>query len=154
MLQFLNAKNQLVMNYKITTKVENGKLVRNRKLIIDVLKSFEGKEIDITIQKHRKKRSTPQNRFYWGCIVPIWKDILKNEWGEIHTSESTHEFLKMNFGYNEKVNEETGEIFRTPRSTTENTTTEMEEYHQVLRDKAFELFGVIIPLPNEQIELI
>lgn len=141
------------MKHTITTEVKQGKLTRNRKLIMDVIGSFEGKVIEITIQKKRKKRSNPQNRYYWGLLVPFWRKLLLEEWGEVHTNESTHEFLKMNFGYNEKVDESTGEIFRTPRSTTENSTVEMEEYHEVLRQKAFEMFGAAIPLPNEQIEL-
>lgn len=141
------------MKHTITTEVKNGKLTRNRKMIMDVIASFEGKVIEITIQKKRKRRSNPQNRYYWGVIVPIWRNLLLNEWGEVHTSESTHEFLKMNFGYNERVDETTGEIFRSPRSTTENSTVEMEEYHELLRQKAMEMFGAVIPLPNEQIEL-
>ena len=141
------------MKHTITTEVKNGKLTRNRKLIMDVIASFDGKVIEITIQKKRKQRSNPQNRFYWGVIIPIWRNLLLNEWGEVHTNESTHEFLKMNFGYNERVDENTGEIFRSPRSTTENSTVEMEEYHEVLRQKAFEMFEAVIPLPNEQIEL-
>ena len=141
------------MKHTITTEVKNSKLTRNRKLIMDVIASFEGKVIEITIQKKRKQRSNPQNRFYWGVIIPIWRNLLLNEWGEVHTNESTHEFLKMNFGYNERVDESTGEIFRSPRSTTENSTVEMEEYHEVLRQKAFEMFEAVIPLPNEQIEL-
>lgn len=141
------------MKHTITTEVKNGKLTRNRKLIMDVIASFEGKVIEITIQKKRKQRSNPQNRYYWGVIVPIWRNLLLNEWGEVHTNESTHEFLKMNFGYNERVDESTGEIFRSPRSTTENSTVEMEEYHELLRQKALEMFGAVIPLPNEQIEL-
>lgn len=141
------------MKHTITTEVKNGKLTRNRKLIMDVIASFDGKVIEITIQKKRKQRSNPQNRFYWGLIIPIWRNLLLNEWGEVHTNESTHEFLKMNFGYNERVDESTGEIFRSPRSTTENSTVEMEEYHELLRQKAMEMFGAVIPLPNEQIEL-
>lgn len=141
------------MKHTITTEVKNGKLTRNRKMIMDVIASFEGKVITITIQKKRKQRSNPQNKYYWGLIVPIWRNLLLNEWGEVHTNESTHEFLKMNFGYNERVDESTGEIFRSPRSTTENSTVEMEEYHETLRQKAMEMFGAVIPLPNEQIEL-
>jgi hypothetical protein len=142
------------MKHTITTQVTNGKLTRNRKLIKDVLATFEGKEITLTIQKKRKQRSTFQNRYYWGLIVPMWKKLLLEEWGEVHTSESTHEFLKMNFGYRERIDESTGEIFRSPKSTTENSTVEMEEYHELLRQKAFEMFGAVIPLPNEQLELL
>jgi hypothetical protein len=29
----------------------------------------------------------------------------------------------------------------------------MEEYHELLRQKAFEMFGAVIPLPNEQLTI-
>ena len=52
----------------------------------------------------------------------------------------------------ELVNKDTGEILRLQKSTTENKTFEMEDYHKICRDKALEFFNVTIPLPNEQLE--
>lgn len=141
------------MKHKITTEVKNGKLTRNKRLIQDVIASFEGKVLEITIERKRKTRSHPQNKYYWGLIVPIWKELIKNEWGEVWTKDATHDFLKMNFGFQEIVDESTGELLRKPQSTSEKTTVEMEEYHEVCRQKAFEMFGAVIPLPNENLTL-
>ena len=30
---------------------------------------FAGKEIEVTIQRKKRKRSDPQNRYYWGVVV-------------------------------------------------------------------------------------
>ena len=76
---------------------------------------------------------------------------MTDEYGEQISTATAHEFLKANFNYKELVNEETGEILRIPKSTTENRTFEMEEFHEICRQKALEFFNVVIPLPNEQL---
>ena len=141
------------MKHTITSEVKDGNLTRNRMQIKDVLKQFEGKVVQISIQRKKNARTPLQNRYYWSCIVPIWKELLLNEWGDFYTKEATHEFLKMNFGYEELVNEDTGEVLRRVKSTTENSTIEMEQYHEICRRKAYEFFGAVIPLPNEDLTL-
>jgi hypothetical protein len=141
------------MKYEIRTNVLNGNLKRNRNLILNALETFEGQEVILTIQKARKSRSNPQNAYYWSCLIPITQQAVKNEWGEIWTKELCHEFYKAKFLYHEKVNEVTGEIAKIPKSTTENTTTEQENYHTDIRTFLKEWFNVDAPLPNENILL-
>ena len=141
------------MIYKINSKVINGNITQNRKRIKDVLESFEGKDITLTIQKKRKSRSVPQNAYMWGVIIPLMAYAVKNEWGELWSYEKCHEFFKMRFLFTEKINEDTGEIVRIPKSTTENTPSEQEDYHTEIRQFMLEFFNVTCPLPNEQIHL-
>ena len=47
------------MKYEIRSNVENGILKRNRNLLIDAIKSFEGQNVIVTIEKAKKKRSNP-----------------------------------------------------------------------------------------------
>ena len=136
---------------EIITDVNNGTLRRNRNLIKKVIGMFEGKTILITIQLNRKRRSNNQNSYYWGVIIPLWQNILLTEWGEPYSSEETHEFLKYNCNFTEKVNESTGEILRLSKSTKENSTTDQEEMHLRARHLAKEMFNVEIPLPGEQL---
>ena len=137
----------------ITTDVINGQIKRNRNLVTDAIKSFEGKTIILTIERQTKKRSNNQNAYYHGVLIPILKKAIKDSWGEVWSSERCHEFCKMQFNFTEKVNEDTGEILRLPKSTTENTTTAMEEYHSEIRNFIKEWFEVDCPLPNEKITL-
>ena len=51
------------------------------------------------------------------------------------------------------VNEETSEIIQIPKSTTENTTIEQEEYHNKCVEFLKEWFNVTVPLPNENIRI-
>lgn len=136
----------------ILTKVENGKFRRNTTLIKNAVKSFEGKEIEITIKRKYKQRSHQQNRFYWGVIIPMFQQIFYEHWGEIKTSEETHTILKSQCNYTEKVNTNTGEIAKIPQSTTELSITAWLEYEQKIRQFAMDFFNTNIPEPNEQLE--
>ena len=141
-------------NYEANGVIKNGVLsIRNRKLFDKAVLSFGDCEIELKISKKSRKRTSPQNRYYWGVIVFYWQQILEQEHGDHVTQAQTHEFLKSNFNYFEIVNKETGECLRLPKSTTENKTFEMEEYHEICRQKALEFFNVVIPLPNEQLEI-
>lgn len=140
------------MKIEIYSKYENGKLA-NSKAVKSALEQLSGKQIKITIEPKRKQRSGLQNAYYHAVIVTYWKQLLKDEHGLIYSNKETHEFLKANFNKVEIVNEDTGEVLNAPKSTTINTTTQMEEYHEKCRQVAYEFFGAIIPLPNEQIEL-
>ena len=137
----------------ITTDVKNGKIKRNRNLVFEAIQSFEGKTINITIERQTKKRSNSQNAYYHGVLIPILKACIKDAWGELWNSEKAHDFCKMQFNFKEKINEETGEIIRLPKSTTENTTTAQEEFHHEIRSFIKEWFNVDCPLPNEEITL-
>lgn len=138
---------------EVISSVVNGNLMRNRNTIKNAIASFEGKDVLVTIQAKRKVRSNNQNAYYWSVIVECWKYLLKETQGEIYSKEETHEFLKVNFNYQEVVNEQTGVVLRTVKSTTANSTTEMEEYHLRCRQAAEQLFGFNIPEPNEIITL-
>lgn len=138
---------------EIITKIIGGRFLRNRNLIKDAIRAFENKEVVLSIQKVKKVRTEPQNAYYWGIIIPLVKDGLKNTMGEIYSKDEVHEFLKSRFNVIEKVNESTGEVMNFPKSTTANSTTEQEEYHEKIRIFAFEWLGITIPLPNEDLTL-
>lgn len=138
---------------EIDTKIINGQMKQNRPLIKRALESFEGVNITITIAKRKKQRSGNQNRYYWAVIVVFWQNIFLTEWSDVYSKAQTHEFLKYNCNYIEKVNEETGEILRVSKSTTENSTVEQEQFCTAARNLAHEMFSITIPLPDTQINI-
>ena len=141
-------------NYETNGVIKNGVLsIRYRSLFDKALFAFGDCEVEIKVSKKFRKRTSPQNRYYWGVIVFMWKPLLTESQGVFYSEKDTHEFLKANFNYKELVCQETGEVLRIPKSTTENKTFEMEEYHEICRQKALEFFNVVIPLPNEQLEI-
>lgn len=145
----------------VQTEVKDHKFIQNRNLIVDAIEVYEGKKVTVTIERYYKKRSNKQNGYYWAVIVEHWKNILREEWGEIYQENEVHEFLKSNLNFEEVVDQNTGElalnpitneIIRKPKSTTKNTTFSQEEYHEACRQLAFAMFEYIIPLPNEDLE--
>lgn len=139
-------------SYESNGIIKDGVLsIRNRKQFDKALFEIGDCEVEIKVSKKFRKRTSPQNRYYWSVIVLYWMDLLTTSQGEIYSKAQTHEFLKTNFNFKEVVIEETGEVLRMPKSTTENRTFEMEEFHDLCRKKALEFFNVTIPLPNEQL---
>lgn len=137
----------------VISDVSKGRFQRNRNTLLRTINAFEGKTVEVTIRLYSNKRSNNQNAYYWGVIIPCMIKGIYDLWGEVRDKSFTHELLKANCGYKELVNESTGEVVRVPKSTTENTTTEQELYHEACRQFALDMFGVSIPLPNEELTL-
>jgi hypothetical protein len=141
------------MNYEIRSKVKNGTLTRNVNLIKDAIQTFEGRQIIIKIEKFKKKRSTQQNRFYYGVIIPIVQNCLK-EAGHVMTNESTHDLIKLKFLKETLfVNETTGEVIERIKSTTELSTSQFMDLLAEINNFTFEYFGVSLPSPNDDLIL-
>ncbi len=137
---------------EIITEPKDGKLIQNRDLIEEAVQIYDRKQIKITFSLCYKKRSNPQNAYYFGVIVEHWRNIIREEWAEIWGKDEVHHFLKSNLNYEELVDDETGLILRKPKSTSENSTFQQEEYHKACRDLAWNMFEYQIPLPNEEIK--
>ena len=137
----------------INTSVQNGKLNRNRKALQKAVEQEEGREIVITIERKKKKRSSLQNAYYWGCLINMVRIGIKDATGHNSSIDEVHNYLSGKFHTTEIVNKTTGEIDVMPKSTTEDTTVQFEEYQLECRAWAKEWLGIDIPLPNEQIEI-
>lgn len=145
------------MKLRYSAKAEGGSLkIQNRKGLVEDLHHLEGKQLILTIERKKKTRSHPQNRYYWGCVVPIIRHGLIDagwERDKIGSSEQVHELIKHLFCKKIEVfNEDTGEVLELPATTTQLSTTEMMEYIEDIKKWAAEFLGVYIPDPNEQLE--
>lgn len=136
----------------ISTRIEGGKFRKNISLIKRAVQQYEGKEVEITIKRKYKHRSNQQNAFYWGVTIPIFQELIFEVWGELKSKEEIHEILKSQCNYEEKVNTNTGESVKIPKSTTELTTTEWMEYEHKMKQFAMDFFNATLPEPNEQLE--
>ena len=138
---------------EIITQVKDGNFIRNRRTIKKAVEQFEGKQVVLIIQQKRTQRTNNQNSYYWGCIIPLMKKGLEETTGEVFSNTEVHEWLKSQFNFKELINEDTGEIIKLPKSTSDNSTTEQEVFHEEIRRFALEWFNIIIPLPNEDLKL-
>lgn len=135
-------------------KVKEGKLhiVHRPRFDADVASFFDGKEIEIIIQKKKKYRSGQQNRFYFGAVIPIIQDALR-ELGNNYTKEQVHEILKMKFLTTDDVIESTGEFITRIKSTTELSTSDFMDYVSEITVWCAEFLKIEMPAPSEKLEM-
>jgi len=96
----------------------------------------------IEIQKSKRARSLPQNKYYWGVVTKI----LSSHTG--YTSEEIHqELAKMFLSYYSGTK-------KFVRPTTKLNTFDFEQYTEKCRQWAWSEMNVHIPLPNEITEEI
>jgi hypothetical protein len=127
-------------------RVKDGQLfISKRKDFDESIKRFEGREVEIIVQKKRFVRSVQQNRLWW-----LYMDILHKELG--YSKEEVHEICKMKFLKREKVIESTGEVMEYLESTTRLTRTQFAETIDKLIMWAAEM-KIVLPLPNEQLKI-
>ena len=99
-------------------------------------------QVRITVRQHRHQRSTRQNNYYWGVVIPtLLADHRFKKW----TDEQLHEGLKEKFLSH--LDPVTG--LMVIGSTTDNDTLEQEQYHDRIKQWAAETLDVYIPDPNE-----
>ena len=89
----------------------------NAKKLNEAFKSFEGKDVIVTIQKRKSKRSEQQNKYYWSCVIEDERACIREHWGDIFSKDDMHSFNKVYFFGEEKVIEATGDIVRVPKSS-------------------------------------
>ena len=118
-------------------KVANGKILfEDKEFLKNLILKFEGKDIDIIIRKHRKNRTIPQLRYYWGVCVAIPAKHFGYE------SEDMHNAFKFMF----LLRDEEGKPM-TVRSTASLSTLEFTQYIENCRKFCAEQ-GLFIPDPS------
>jgi len=149
------------MKLTVESSVKDGKLERNRAHLAGAIAHFEGKTITLTIERVRNKRTTFQNRWYWGVAVELLHEHLR-QLGNTMNKSDVHSIIKLAVAKRERglmidevVNKETGEVLaHRVKSTSELTTTEFMAFKEVLQAWSAEVFDLYIPDPDEQMTLI
>lgn len=104
----------------------------------------------VTVKRDRAKRSTQQNRYYWGAVVRTFALWLKESQGDDWSEDDAHEILKDRFGFKrEVIDPETGEIKQVVRSTTTYSTAEFTEYCMKCERWMIQFCGT--KLPSQQL---
>ncbi len=122
-----------------TGKVQEGKLLLDNPVgFTRMLHLLEGKPVDFAIQKHVRKRTLPQNAWYWAVLIPTLGNHLGMDPNELHDS------LKVHF-----LSEEHRSGLVRIRSTASLTTTEYSKWMEDCQRLAAE-YGVDVPMPDEK----
>lgn len=145
---------------KITyiSHVKNGKLTRNRQPIAKAIQSFEGKDIEITISKVKRKRSNDQNAYWWGVVVPIYHKLFTDA-GHVCDHNGAHyllcDLIRENYPdtvlFDEVLINDT--YVKRTKGTSELTKSEFMSLIAKAQQLASEWFGAYIPDPNQQMTI-
>lgn len=127
---------------KLITGITNGKPERLEQFF-ENCKYFEGQKVDVIIERHKTKRTNPQNRYWWGVMLKLVTDYM-NEQGYELTEQDWHDYYvnKGYFGYKDILG------VQVPRGSSEATTLEFNEVIDKIQ-KEWALRGLIIPDPNQ-----
>ena len=133
------------MKFILYSDIKNGKLSKKAvEGIQSTLKAFEGKRIELTIDKVKSTRSNQQNRYYWSGVV----GILSTELG--YSKDEIHDLLKYKFLKRTVIIGDSEETIM--KSTTELTKSEFMDFIADIQLWAAEL-NINIPDPGTQIDL-
>lgn len=122
---------------------QEGKTYFNKESFINYLSKLPDGKYSMYVEKIRKKRSTEQNKYYFG--------VLLQEYGIAcgASPEECHTHLAWTYLTEHSQNPITGEQISKTKSTTELNTKQFEEYMELCRRDCLETYNHIIPLPNE-----
>jgi len=124
--------------------------LQNRGRLEQDLKHFPACDV-VLIIKPRAKRSSEQNRYYWGVVVHEITIRLRELGNEV-TPEMVHEYLKARFNKT-TVYAKDDEFLEMAMSTTELNKEEFSEYVEAIKRWAADIIGIYIPDPGIQTEL-
>ena len=135
------------------SNVKDGQLQMNiRKVFAHNLQHFEGKRVEITLTRAKKKRSKEQNN-YIHLLFTIFRDAL-NDLGNTFTMEDIKDICKLKFAIVDVFNESTGEVIgQKIQETRDMTTTQMCKFVDDIIQWAAEKFEIKLPYPNEEFTL-
>jgi len=138
---------------------ESGRVEIPKRARKEIAQAFAGRRVVVTIERARKTRSTPQNAYYWGVVVPyIVRAFIEAGNGLTEGNKDDHElmhqFLKDRFLKNGvTISDQDGVAYELSSSTTRATTFEFMEYLDKIIHFAADSLNTVIPPPNTQTEL-
>lgn len=135
------------------TKEGSSTKVHNRKRFLEQIGQLSDGRIEIIYRRVYKKRSSEQNRYYWGVIVKEFQTGYHTENGEWIDKEAVHTILQSEFNSKEVINKKTGEIIKVPKGTSKLTTSEYMDYIAECIRFIAEWFHIEVPEPGEQSEI-
>jgi energy-converting hydrogenase A subunit M len=140
---------RLIFNGKIK---DNGLYINNRNQFDKDILFFLNKDVTVTIEKKKRKRSLDQNAYLHGVVIPMCREGLLDV-GYRYTLEEVKTDLKRMFAIHEKANENTGELREYIKDTSDMTTSEMMDFIAQIQQWGAEYLNIVIPDPNEQLTI-
>lgn len=137
-----------VVRYETNGKVdEGGKLhIVHRKRFIEAMKTFAGKNVEITVKVKKSYRTLSQNAYYWSVVIPHIREGFRELWGEYMHPEDVHHEMKSRFLVRAEVTDpETGEVKHFLGSTSDLSKSAFAEYVDDCIGFAAQHLDVVVP---------
>lgn len=120
------------------TYISSGKMTNfNRDAFGQFISRLKNGKYILVIEKDHPRRTSPENRYYWGVVLKL----IAEHTG--YSTEECHAIFKDKFLSYEKFHR------RFSRSTTKLKTVEFEEYLENIRRFAATDLQVYVPEPNQ-----
>lgn len=141
----------LPMSSKVYTAIKpDGRIPSEQaKLLRDAILQHVGKDVLITIERKRKRRSLNQNAFMHGAFFESLSDMFLH-YGMDYDEATVKEIFKHQFGVKRVIELPNGSREVICASTREYTTAECEEAMEKARRHYAEYWQ--LPYPNESLE--
>lgn len=130
--------------------IRNGRL-QCQSLAVAVRSFPEGTSLEFTVRKSIERRSSPQNRYFHGVVLAVAGNVIREHGTEI-SNEQLKEAWKMMFAPVDVPTGIDGEFVTVGKSTADMDTMEFGAFVDSCVAWCAER-GIIIPAPNEQIEM-
>ncbi len=137
---------------------DTGKIRVPKRFEAEIAEKFRGKDIEIVVRRKRKQRSSEQNRYYWGVVIPYILEAFAEigndlQQGNPEHAQIVHSFLKGQFLPPRLVCDADGVELKMEPSTTALSKMEFVEYLDRVIQFAAERLQIVIPEPEEQLKL-
>jgi hypothetical protein len=106
--------------------------------------TLTNRPIELTVKQKRSQRSTRQNAYWWGVVIPLLSEHLGYDKNEMHEALK-YKFLRLD------AEPDANGLVRMRGTSTLNTKEMTDLIEEVITWAGAE-FGVVIPLPNEVLE--
>ena len=119
-----------------------------------ILLPFENQEVAVTVKRLTKRRSNPQNKYWWAVVIPaIRKKLLMQEM-PLETREAltplvVHQVVKIATGVSLAVPLPDGEAIIIEGRSRDKSTTEFKDFILETQEWAARTLGIYIPDPEE-----
>lgn len=135
---------------EVIINISNRKVVNMQEFKAAFNQLKDGKHM-VTV-KDIRKRSIPQNSYYWGIIVPmVRKGLYDAGYDEVTTNDDAHEVMKHIHLRKRIVSKQTGDVIDISNSSAKLSIPEFNIYIEAICKWASEYLGIVIPSPNDQL---
>lgn len=133
---------------EVLIHISNGR-IGNIDEFRSIMNSLKDGHYKVEIRDARK-RSIPQNSYYWGVVIPYVKEGLREAgYEEVQTPMDAHEVLKHIHLRRRIVSHSTGDVIDIADSTAALKIPEFNDYIEKICRWSVEYLNVVIPSPNQ-----